>query len=625
MKGTNLWGRPYYAMQKFELWAPNVGISSIDVVIEDAEYRMVRAENGVWTCVVENAGSGTAYTFRLNGDAGFTYPDPRSRWQASGYTGPSTVVDGAFPWTDTGWQAPPLAKAVLYELHIGTFTSGGTYRSAIDKLAYLRDLGITHIELMPVHEASGTRGWGYDGVYLYAPYSPYGTPEDLKAFINACHTHRLAVLLDVVYNHLGPEGNNTARFAPYIKDDEHTPWGGAINLDGPGSDHVRDYIIGNALMWLEDYHFDGLRIDAMDELRDRSAIHLMEELTEAVAALGERLGRHLITTAEFDQNDPRVVTPRERGGLGLDAQWCDNFHHALMTVLSGDNSGYYADFGSIALLAKSLRQAIVFDGQYSAYRNRRLGRPYVTARPDNFIVFSANHDQIGNRPMGDRPSHRLGMDKVKISAALTLLSRFVPMLFQGEEWAASTPFQYFTDHRDPAVAAATITGRRSQFGGNIPPDDIPNPQETATFERSKLNWEELEKGEHRAMLQWHRDLIKLRHSIAQFGHNPAHIQFDEKERWIVMSHSGIAVISNLSDTSQAVPLSHVDHEMIMASRGGCTVVDGKLHMPGTTVAVFAAAAVRGTMPAMAELPPFPNRILSKIKSIWTRLGTGTEQ
>jgi maltooligosyltrehalose trehalohydrolase len=611
-------------MHKFELWAPNVGISSIDVVIGDVQHSMVRKERGIWDCVVESAGPGTAYTFRLNADPGLTYPDPRSRWQANGYTGASILVDTTFPWTDAGWQAPLLADAVFYELHIGTFTPGGTYLSAIEKLPYLKDLGITHIELMPIHEASGTRGWGYDGVYLYAPYSPYGTPDDLKALVDACHANGLAILLDVVYNHLGPEGNNTAKFAPYTKD-EHTPWGEAINLDGPGSDHVREFIIDNALMWLEDYHFDGLRIDAMDELRDRSATHLIEEMTEAVTALGERLGRHLVTTAEFDQNDPRVVMPRDRGGLGLDAQWCDNFHHALMTVLSGDTSGYYADFGKIELLAKALRQAIVFDGQYSGYRNRRLGRPYTTARPDNFIVFNANHDQVGNRPLGDRPSHRLGIDKVKISAALTVLSRFVPMLFQGEEWAASTPFQYFTDHRNPAIAEATITGRRSQFGRDFEPDQIPNPQDIATFERSKLNWDELEQGEHKAMRQWYRDLIGLRHSIPGFGRDPANIEFDEEARWLVMTHSGLAVVCNLGDESQDIPFRHPDYHMIMASRGDCTVADGRVYIPGITVAVFAAQAVRNTMPEVAELPAASNPVVATLKSLWDRFGTGVKK
>jgi maltooligosyltrehalose trehalohydrolase len=581
-------------MHKFEVWAPKAGIRTIDVVIGDSQHPMVRGNRGLWNGVVENAGPGTIYTFRLNGDRGLTYPDPRSRWQANGYAGPSTVVDTAFPWTDAAWRASRLADAILYEVHIGTFTACGTYRSAIEKLPYLKDLGVTHIELMPIHEFAGTRGWGYDGVCLYAPYSAYGTPEDLKAFVDACHANHLAILLDVVYNHFGPEGN-TAKFVPYINTDEHTPWGGAINLDGPGSDYVRDFIIGNALMWLEEYHFDGLRIDAMDWLRDRSATPLMEQMTAAVSALGQRLGRYLVTTAEFDQNDPRVVTTREHGGLGLDAQWCDNFHHALMTVLSGDNSGYYVDFGALAQLAKALRQGIVYDGQYSVYRDRRFGRPYLTARSDNFIVFSANHDQIGNRPLGDRPAHRMGLDKAKISAALTVLSRFVPMLFQGEEWAASTPFQYFTDHRDPAIAEATITGRRSQFAGTLPPEQIPNPQDVATFERSKLNWQELEQGEHKAVLQWHRDLIGLRHSIPDFGRNAADLDFDEAARWLVMAHSGVAVVCNLGDGTQDIPFRDLNSHMIMASRAGCAVVDGTVRMPPNTVAVFAAPRTLSTL------------------------------
>ncbi len=591
-------------MQNFEVWAPNGEITSMDVVIDGFEHPMSRDEQGRWHADLESAGPGTKYEFRLNHDLEQTYPDPRSRWQPEGSHGPSVVVDHAHGWTDGEWRPPELSEAVLYELHIGTFTSGGTYRDAVEKLPYLKALGITHIELMPVHQASGSRNWGYDGVYLYAPYAAYGSPGELKDFVDRCHAHGLAILLDVVYNHLGPEGNHAGRFGPYNKD-EHTPWGEAINLDGPGSDHVRSFIIDNALMWLEDYHFDGLRIDAMDELRDRSALHLMEELSERVEALSGKIGRNLVLTAEFDQNDPRIVTSREKGGLGLDAQWVDNFHHSLLTLLSGDRRSYYHDFGSMELLAKALKQAVVFDGQYSEYRNKRLGRPYRQISADHFIVFNANHDQVGNRPLGDRPGHRIDIERVKIGAALTILSRFVPMLFQGEEWGASTPFQFFTDHRDAHVAEATMKGRANSFGDyGLHPEQIPNPQDAKTFERSKLDWSDLEKNEHASVLAWHRGLIALRHSVPGFGKSAAaEVTFDADAQWLVMRHSGVAVACNFADMAQIVPVAGAERTIVLASRPGCSTTGGGVELPGNTATVLAGETICRSLPVQIPGPP----------------------
>ena len=451
---------------------------------------MTARADGWWTAEAVSAAPGTDYAFRLDG--GPPLPDPRSVWQPQGVHGPSRVLDhGAFPWTDGRWQQGPLPSAVLYELHVGTFTPEGTFEAAIARLDHLVDLGITHVELMPVAEFPGSRGWGYDGVDLYAPHHAYGGPEGLKRLVNACHAKGFAVLLDVVYNHLGPAGNYLERFGPYFTARHQTPWGPAVNLDGPGSDEVRRFFCDNALMWLRDYHLDGLRLDAVHALVDTSAVSFLEQLAAEVHALEAHLGRHLVLIAESDLNDPRVVRPPELGGYGLGAQWSDDFHHALHTVLTGERDGYYADFGSLADLAKALTGTFVYDGRYSHFRGRRHGRPTAGLTGDHFLGYLQNHDQIGNRAQGERSSHLPNSGRLKIAAALVLTSPFIPLLFQGEEWGASTPFQYFTDHDDPELGRAVREGRRVEFAGfGWAPEAIPDPQDPATFARSKLDWQE---------------------------------------------------------------------------------------------------------------------------------------
>ena len=436
-------------MTTFRVWAPVA--HSVEVEVDGTRLPLTAGEGGWWAADVPAAGPGSEYAFVLDG--GEPLPDPRSPWQPAGVHGPARVVEHqAFPWQDQGWQARPLAAAVLYELHIGTFTPDGTFEAAIARLDHLVDLGITHIELMPVNEFAGSRGWGYDGVDLYAPHHAYGGPQGLKRLIDACHARGLAVLLDVVYNHLGPAGNYLGRFGPYFTDRYATPWGPAVNLDGPHSHEVRRFFCDNALMWLRDYHVDGLRLDAVHALVDTSAVPFLEQLAAEVDTLAAHLGRHLVLIAESDLNDPRVVWPSALGGYGIGAQWNDDFHHALHTVLTGERDGYYTDFGAFADLAKALTQAFVYDGRYSAFRRRPHGRPPTGLAGHRFLGYLQNHDQIGNRATGDRSSHLLSTGRLKIAAALVLTAPFIPLLFQGEEWGASSPFQFFTAYDDPRSA-----------------------------------------------------------------------------------------------------------------------------------------------------------------------------
>ncbi|GAC1457442.1 MAG: malto-oligosyltrehalose trehalohydrolase [Candidatus Limnocylindrales bacterium] len=453
--------------------------------------------------------AGTDYHLSL--DDGALLPDPRSPFQPAGPHGPSRVVDhDAFRWTDADRAGVALADLIIYELHIGTFTPEGTFDGAIARLSDLVELGVTAIELLPVAEFPGERGWGYDGVDLYAPHHSYGGPDGLRRLVDAAHARGLAVILDVVYNHLGPDGNHLAKFGPYFTSAYRTPWGDALDFDGPGSGPVRAHFIDNAVFWLERYHLDGLRLDAVHAINDRSAQHLLEELAVRVAAHEEGPRRFLI--AESDLNDPRFVTPREQGGYGIDAQWSDDLHHAIHALLTGERAGYYADFGTVDDLAKALRQAFVYDGRHSTFRGRPHGRAANGLSGHRFLAYSQDHDQVGNRACGERLEHLVGPAKARIAAALVLLSPFVPMLFQGEEWAASSPFQYFTDH-GPELGRLVRDGRRQEFASfGWDPLRVPDPQDPATFERSKLRWEERTLTANATMLAWYRDLIALRRS-----------------------------------------------------------------------------------------------------------------
>jgi maltooligosyltrehalose trehalohydrolase len=539
----------------FQLCAPKA--TTVEIAIGGEQIPMSTRIDGWWTVEVASAGPGTDYAFIL--DDSQPLPDPRSPWQPQGVHGASRVLDHqAFAWTDARWQAGPLSSAVLYELHIGTFTPVGTFEAAIEPLDHLVELGITHVEIMPVAEFPGSRGWGYDGVDLYAPHHTYGGPEGLKRLVDACHSRGLAVILDVVYNHLGPAGNYLGRFGPYFTERYATPWGLAVNLDGPESEEVRRFFCDNALMWLRDYHIDGLRLDAVHAIIDTSAVHFLEQLAAEVRALESQRGRHLVLIAESDLNDPRVVRPSEVGGYGLDAQWCDDFHHALHTVLTGERDGYYADFGSLADLARALQHAFVYDGRYSVFRRRPYGQPTTGLGGHRFVGFLQNHDQIGNRAQGERSSHVMSPGRLKIAVALVFTAPFIPLLFQGEEWGASSPFQYFTDLEDPELGRVVSEGRRREFAAfGWSPEEVPDPQALETFQRSKLDWEERRREPHMHLLNWYRRLIQLRSrmpALVDGRLDRMRVAIDEQAHWLILERGPVTVACNLAPRAQRLPV-----------------------------------------------------------------------
>jgi len=543
----------------FSVWAPRAK-ASVEVLISGARNPLVRGARGRWEADIAALVAGVDYALSIDG--GPPRPDPRSASQPAGVEGPSRIVDHeAFDWTDAGWAGIDLAQSVLYELHVGTFSGAATFRGVIDQLDHLVSLGVHAIELMPVVEFSGAHGWGYDGVDLWAPHSAYGGPNGLKALVDACHARGLGVVLDVVYNHLGPAGNFLADFGPYFADRHHTNWGQGVNVDGPGSDEVRAFIVDNALMWLRDYHVDGLRLDAVHAIVDESALHILEQLRGAVSELSAVRGVQLWLIAESDLNAPRFVSSVHGGGYGLAASWADEWHHAMHAVITGETSGYYTDFGSLFQLAKALRQAWVYDGEYSVHRDRAHGRPPVGLSGSQFVVCTQNHDQIGNRAAGERLGMLTSVGRVKIAAALLLTGPFVPLLFQGEEWAASTPFQYFTDHQDPDLGRAVSEGRTKEFAYfGWRPEDVPDPQDVATFERSRLRWDELASAGHAEMLEWYRSLLALRRHHPGLGCGPlddVSIDYDADQQWLVLQRAaaGLSVGVNLGAEARMLRIS----------------------------------------------------------------------
>ncbi|MFZ0275144.1 MAG: malto-oligosyltrehalose trehalohydrolase [Acidobacteriaceae bacterium] len=573
-------------MHRFRVWAPRA--HQVAVQIAGEKLPLQQSSGGWWEAGVEAARPGMDYAYFLD-DEDLALPDPRSPWQPNGVHGPSRILDhSAFPWTDAAWEAPPLSSAIVYELHIGTFTPEGTLDAAETKLDSLRELGITHVELMPVNSFPGVQGWGYDGVDLFAPHQPYGSPDALKRFVDACHARGLAVLLDVVYNHLGPDGNYLGKFGPYFTAAHHTPWGDAVNLEDRGSHEVRRFFCDNALMWLRDYHCDGLRLDAVHAYMDRSAINFMEQLGAEVHALQAHTGRSYVVIAESDLNDPRFVTAREAGGYGLDAQWSDDFHHALFSVLTGERSGYYADFGSLADLAKSLREVFVYDGRFSRYRDRIQGRPVVNLPASRFLGYSQDHDQVGNRAKGDRLGQIVSLGRAKIAAALELTAPFVPMIFQGEEWAASSPFLFFTNHGEE-LGKLISEGRKKEFaafGWN--PADIPDPQSPKTFQRSKLNWDERTTAPHAEMLDWYRRLIALRHATPDLtdpDRSRVHVRFSEEAKWIVMERGSVTLAVSIAKNPVALQV-RAGSSIALASSPGMQLSNNSLTLPPDSVAIL---------------------------------------
>jgi len=575
-------------MHKFAVWAPKA--QNMSLKLGDRVLPMnAPNKRGWWMLEVPEATCGDDYAFVIDDDP-TPYPDPRSPRQPNGVHGMSRLYDhAAFEWHDQLWRGSPKTGAMLYELHIGAFSKEGTFDGAIAHLDYLFDLGITHIELMPVAEFAGARGWGYDGVALFATHEPYGGPDGLKRFVDACHARGLSVILDVVYNHFGPVGSYANKFGPYLTDKHKTPWGDAVNLDEGGSDEVRRFFCDNALMWLRDYHCDGLRFDAVHEFIDRSAVHFMEQLSVEVERLGATLGREFYLIAESDLNDPAVVRPREARGYGMDSQWSDDFHHSLFTLIytKEPGRGYYDDFGSMADLHKALQHAYVYDGKYSGYRKRKHGRPVEALSAHHFIHFDQNHDQVGNRAKGERLEHLSGLDAAKVAIGIVLMAPYVPMLFMGEEWATSSPFLYFADHEDEEMRRLVSEGRKRDFALFFG-DEVPNPEDIETFNKSKLNWDEIDTGKHAEMLAWTKSLIKLRRCTVALNDGNMHhlmVSSDDRRMTLVMQREEARILVNLGMEPQHFDL--LDGECLcLISRLGTDIAGNAIDLPGMTLAVL---------------------------------------
>jgi maltooligosyltrehalose trehalohydrolase len=498
---------------RFRVWAPACRRLLVELFTADPAMIPLEPSGDGYFAGTAPGGAGLRYALHLDGDR--RRPDPASRSLPQGVHGPCEVVDTArFDWTDAGWRGRPLSEMILYEVHVGTFTPEGTFDAVIPRLERLCDLGVTAIELMPVASFPGTRNWGYDGVGLFAPQWSYGGPAGLQRLVNACHAHGLAVVLDVVYNHLGPEGNYLAELAPYFTDRYPTPWGPAMNFDGGESRGVRDFVIGNALFWVREYHIDGLRLDAVHGIFDAGPVHILHELNDAVQSLASDLGRIVPVIAESDLNDRRVIDPVRNGGYGLAGQWNDDFHHCVHALLTGERTGYYEDFGGLDQLAKAYTDSFVYDGGFSAYRQRPHGSPSGDIPAEQFVVFGQNHDQVGNRAWGDRLGVLTDFEGLKLAATAVLVSPGIPLLFMGEEYGDPAPFLFFTDFQDPALGAAVTRGRREEFAPCGWEGEIPDPQDPATFSRSKLTWTLQDIEPHRWLRDYYRTLLTLRGQYA---------------------------------------------------------------------------------------------------------------
>ena len=582
-------------MPEVSVWAPNaarvrVAIGEPGEPIEDPVLTtdLEPAGDGWWGAKVAEALPNREYGFLLDDDEQ-VLPDPRSRRQPRGVHQPSRFYADDFAWTDTDWPGHDLPDSVIYEMHIGTFTAAGTFDAAIGQLDHLVDLGVTHVELLPVNDFNGEWNWGYDGVLWYAVHEAYGGPDGLKRFVDACHGAGLAVVLDVVYNHLGASGNYLSRFGPYLRTGRST-WGDLVNLDGESAAPVREHIIGNALMWLSEFHVDALRLDAVHALQDSSDVHLLAELSTRVKTLSAELGRPLVLIAESDLNDPIMLTDRGDGGYGLDGQWNDDVHHALHALLSGERQGYYADFGSLPTLAKVLTRAFFHDGTYSSFRSRNHGKPVDTEHTPGyrFVVCLQNHDQVGNRAAGDRLPRVVPPGLLKVGATLLLTSPFTPMLFMGEEWAASTPWPFFTSHPEPEMAEATHAGRIQEFAGHgWDIGGIVNPQDPAAFAGAKLHWSERDEPEHAETLALYRRLLRLRREqpdLADPRLDRVSVDVDEDARWIIVHRGAFDVLANLADHAQALPAASGD--VVFGTEPGLHAESQQVSLPARSACVI---------------------------------------
>ncbi len=519
---------------EFTVWAPFLDKVELKIILpEEKSLQMEKDTRGYWRTAVPDISPGTRYCYRLGQKR--DRPDPASQFQPEGVHGPSQVVNHhAFHWEDAGWNAPALSQMAMYELHVGTFTPQGNFQAIIRRLPALRELGINAIELMPVAQFPGERNWGYDGVFPFAVQNSYGGPEGLKRLVNECHKAGIAVILDVVYNHLGPEGNYLRDFGPYFTDKYRTPWGMALNFDDADSNEVRNFFIENALHWFRDYHIDALRLDAIHGISDMSAVPFLQELAGNVKELCARK-KNLI--AESDLNDSRAIRKQNRGGIGLDAQWCDDFHHSLHTLLTGEQDGYYIDFGRMEHLAKSIKEGFVYSGEYSPYRRRNQGNSSKDLPADRFVLFSQNHDQIGNRAFGERLSALVPFESLKLAAGVVLLSPSVPLLFMGEEYGEDAPFLYFVSHSDRDLIEAVRKGRKEEFQSFAWKGEPPDPQAVETFLKSKLRWENRRKGNHKVLYNFYKHLLALRKEIAAFSdpdRKTLEIRESEKDKLLFM-------------------------------------------------------------------------------------------
>jgi maltooligosyltrehalose trehalohydrolase len=502
----------------FVVWAPEHERVEVHLLEPEGELALERGPDG-YHCAVAGCGPGRLYRYRL--PDGRELADPASRSQPEGVHGPSQVVDlAAHSWGDAGYRARPLWDQVLYELHVGTFTSEGTFDAAVLELDDLVRLGVSAIEIMPVAQFPGRRNWGYDGVFPFAVQDSYGGYGGLQRLVGACHERGLAVVLDVVYNHLGPEGNVLGTFAPYFTDRYATPWGKAVNFDGPGSDEVRSYFTQNAEQWFSDFHVDALRLDAVHEIIDRNATTFLAELARHTSELSDRLGSRFSLIAESADNDPRLVSPPAAGGFGLDAQWNDDFHHALHAVVTGERFGYYADFGTPEALARAMDNGFVYQGEYSRFRRRRHGAPSAALDPEHFVIFSQNHDHIGNRPRGDRLVTTISPAQASLVAAIVMLAPGIPLLFMGEEYGETAPFPYFIDHGDPSLVEAVRRGRAAEFASIAEKGQLFDPAAESTFAAARIDRSLGENGEHRALIELYRDLIALRRTNPALRRSP---------------------------------------------------------------------------------------------------------
>ncbi len=583
---------------RFDVWAPHA--TSMTLVAGEQEYPMTPrsdaapGQDGWWTAPGAPASGDVDYGFKVDDEAA-VLPDPRSRRQPQGVHESSRTFDASVhAWGDVAWTGRELAGSVIYELHIGTFTPEGTLDAAAAKLDYLVQLGIDFVELLPVNGFNGTHNWGYDGVLWYAVHEGYGGPAAYQRFVDAAHQAGIGVIQDVVYNHLGPSGNYLPRFGPYLKSGEGNTWGDSVNLDGPGSDVVRDYILDNAAMWLRDYHVDGLRLDAVHALKDERAVHILEEFGALGAAVSVETGRPITMIAESDLNNPRLLHPRTENGYGLAGQWSDDFHHAVHVNVTGEATGYYADFNSVAALAKVMEKGFFHDGSYSSFRGRHHGRPIDpgAVHPAALVVCNQNHDQIGNRAAGDRLAQNLNYGQLAVAAVATLASPFTPMLFMGEEYGASTPWQFFTSHPEPELGEATATGRLKEFEAmGWDPDQVPDPQDPQTFLRSKLDWSQMHDGGHARLLELYRALIALRKSVpelSQAGFADTAVNYDETAKWLVFQRGGVSVALNFGAKPAQLPLT--GSKVLLATDEAVQLssdeVAGTLELPGHSAAII---------------------------------------